>query len=467
MHFVCQKCHSLLKLKENYDDELVKQKLFPKSVSLWTPSLTETNEECESDDETASSVEDYPVERLQLYKKALKEGESDFPQSPQTELKTPTLDSFVVLPASHDGYNENEDERNPSTEVNDLFSWKIENYYRIFDLLSAKTKVNHPLCEECAELLAEEMTKTLNSTKAEKNLYSYYSNMLANQDFEEEDISQFEADVQEISEKIKEKEKAIVDLSAQEQELQSHFRDMIIECEKTNVEENEYKKTLNQLLMKESALEKQRDCAQLEFEHNSKKFEKLQKMNVFSDIFYISHYSEPNGEGSIATINGLRLGRLPSQKVSWSEINAAWGMTVLLLDVLAERLDFHSPLYQLKPFGSQSYILRYDQDLSTGNTKPVRIDLFSTGELKIFMNRRFDQGMVAFLDYLHQLGDFCAANTPSAILPYPIENDRIGSKCIRLAFNQDENWTRALKFVLTNIKFLEAYVSSQEKHTNF
>ncbi|EPY50946.1 beclin family protein [Schizosaccharomyces cryophilus OY26] len=467
MQFICQKCHSLLKLKDNYDDELVKLKLFPKNPGLWTPSLTETNEESESDDETASSVEDYPVERLQLYRKALKEGEYDFSQTPQTELKTPTLDSFVVLPASHDGYNENEDERNPSTEVNDLFSWKIENYNRIFDLLFAKTKVNHPLCEECAELLVEEMTKTLNSTKAEKNLYSYYSNMLANQDYEDEDISRLEADVQEISGTIKEKEQQLIDLESQEQELQSQFRAITIDCEKVDIEEDEYKKAFNQLQMKESALEKQYDCAKLEFEHNSKKFEKLQKMNVFSDIFYISHYSEPNGEGSIATINGLRLGRLPSQKVSWSEINAAWGMTVLLLDVLAERLDFHSPLYQLKPFGSQSYVLRFDQDPSTGQTKPVRLDLFSTGELKIFMNRRFDQGMVAFLDYLHQLGDFCAANTPSAILPYPIENDRIGSKCIRLAFNQDENWTRALKFVLTNIKFLEAYVSSQEKHTNF
>jgi beclin len=38
--------------------------------------------------------------------------------------------------------------------------------------------------------------------------------------------------------------------------------------------------------------------------------------------------------------------------------------------------------------------------------------------------------------------------------------DRIGDACVRLAFNQDETWTRALKYILTNAKWILAYASN-------
>lgn len=464
MQYLCQRCHSLINFKDVYDDDLLKLKNLPKSRFVQASSLTEMNESGESDDQMNSSSEDYPAQRLQLYKKTISEGDYNFDNVPPPELRTPTLDSFVVLPAAKDGY---EEEKNSPEEVNDLFSWKIEIYNRIFDLLSSKTKVDHPLCVECAELLTEEMSKTLRALKEEKKMYFNYDNFLSSQTVHEENTAALDSEIDELMKQINEKEEKIEEISDETDKLQKLLRELDEEKEKVYAEEQEFYNNLNQFQIKKLSLERQYDCANLEFEHNSRKLEKLQKMNVFSDIFYISHYSEPNGEGSIATINGLRLGRLPSQKVNWAEINAAWGMTVLLLDVLTEKLDFHSSSYQLKPFGSQSFIIRFDRDPNGNQVKPTKLDLFSSGELKIFMNRRFDQGMVAFLDYLHQFGDFCAAKTPSAVLPYAIENDRIGGKCIRLAFNQDENWTRALKFVLTDIKFLEAYVSSQDKQSNF
>jgi Apg6 BARA domain len=41
-----------------------------------------------------------------------------------------------------------------------------------------------------------------------------------------------------------------------------------------------------------------------------------------------------------------------------------------------------------------------------------------------------------------------------------IMKDRIGDACVRLAFNQDETWTRALKYILTNAKWILAYASN-------
>jgi len=66
----------------------------------------------------------------------------------------------------------------------------------------------------------------------------------------------------------------------------------------------------------------------------SSQLEGLKKTNVFNDAFHIWH------DGHFGTINGFRLGRLPSVPVDWNEINAAWGQTLLLLHTMATRLNF-------------------------------------------------------------------------------------------------------------------------------
>ena len=104
------------------------------------------------------------------------------------------------------------------------------------------------------------------------------------------------------------------------------------------------------------------------------------------------------------------------------------------------------------------------------------------------MHRKLDSAMVAFLDCLRQLGDFAEAHDANLKLPYKfppfpgetalnverkrtrlwcsdgadcrIVKDRIGDACVRLAFNQDETWTRALKYILTNAKWILAYASN-------
>ena len=62
-------------------------------------------------------------------------------------------------------------------------------------------------------------------------------------------------------------------------------------------------------------------CAQLEL---------LRRSSVYNDAFFIWH------DGPFGTINGFRLGRLPSVPVDWDEINAGWGQAVLLLHTMAQ-----------------------------------------------------------------------------------------------------------------------------------
>lgn len=37
-------------------------------------------------------------------------------------------------------------------------------------------------------------------------------------------------------------------------------------------------------------------------------------------------------------------------------------------------------------------------------------------------------------------------------LPYAIDGDKVGGRSIKLMFNKDERWTRALKYMLTDLK---------------
>jgi hypothetical protein len=56
------------------------------------------------------------------------------------------------------------------------------------------------------------------------------------------------------------------------------------------------------------------------------------------------------------TISGFRLGR-HKEDVKWSEVNAAWGQAVLLLDMMTRMYpDFHWQQGMLKPMASHSVV---------------------------------------------------------------------------------------------------------------
>jgi len=225
------------------------------------------------------------------------------------------------------------------------------------------------------------------------------------------------------------------------------------------------------------------------YAHDALQLERLQRTNVYNDTFCIGH------DGFFGTINGLRLGRLVNPAVEWNEINAAWGQTLLLLATVAEKLGYQFQGYRLRPMGSTSRIdkLEYPQQspqhsrrastlmtnppnspsqADTQQAKVTALDLFSSGDValtRIMSSRRFDAGMVAFLDCLAQLGRHVYLTSternpgsPGLKLPYPINKDKVGDVSLKLGagFNQDEGWTKACKATLTNCKFLLAHASN-------
>lgn len=72
---------------------------------------------------------------------------------------------------------------------------------------------------------------------------------------------------------------------------------------------NSYWQDFNAFQIKLQTFHNERDSVNLKYDHDARQLERLQKTNVYKDTFCISH------EGHFGTINGFRLGRLPTQPV--------------------------------------------------------------------------------------------------------------------------------------------------------
>merc|ERR1712130_657365 len=82
----------------------------------------------------------------------------------------------------------------------------------------------------------------------------------------------------------------------------------------------------------------------------------LRTKKTFTELFDI------RCDRSIPTINGLRLGSLPTEQVPVTEINAACGVCAQFLWVVSLKLDpeFQFFSYRVRPLGGQSIIQAMD-----------------------------------------------------------------------------------------------------------
>ncbi|GLG99595.1 Beclin-1-like protein [Gryllus bimaculatus] len=256
----------------------------------------------------------------------------------------------------------------------------------LFDIMSGASEVDHPLCEECTDTLLNLMDQQLKLTEDEWNDYSEFLKKLEMED-EEQGLEILEKDLE--------------DLKTEEESL---------ECQ---------------------------------LHYTQAQLSKLKKTNVFNATFLIWH------SGHFGTINNFRLGRLPSVPVDWSEINAAWGQTALLLTALARKMNLTFERYRI--------VL----------SEHRKLPLYGSGGFRFLWDTKFDAAMVAFLDCLQQFKEEVEKGDSGFCLPYRMDKGKIedsassNSFSIKIQFNSEEQWTKALKFLLTNLKWCLAWVSSQ------
>jgi beclin 1 len=358
----------------------------------------------------------------------------------------------------------------------------LETTNRMFEILSARSDIDHPVCIDCTELLVEGLQKRLTVATRERDAYVDYLRR-ANTDVPSaEEVNAAEAALK----AAKKAETAAISnlekLESEKADLDAQLAVLEIEARQLDQEENAFWKDRNAFSSTLAEFQSERDALATCHAHDTQILNQLQRRSVYNDTFNITH------DNHFATINGLRLGRLPTPYVDWPEINAAWGQTCLLLATLAERLGHKFQGYELHPMGSTSTISRLEaksssvaESRSTTTSSTVsrqRLELYSSGDFPInfgFLHRKFDTAMVAFLECLRQLGDFVETQGvhsrssvgvgmggPGVKMPYEIKKDRIHDQSIKLALNKEESWTKACKYTLTCCKYLLAHANNVE-----
>ena len=350
-----------------------------------------------------------------------------------------------------------------------LLSQKAEANARLFDVLSSRSDIDHPVCAECADLLVEGLEKRLTSATRERDAYVQYVKQTASSIPTKEDLDEARNELDKTRNKENECFAELQRLEEEKASMDAEIERLALEASELDLEEAAFWRERNAFNITLTRVQNDRDALSAQYEHDVKQLERLQRTNVYNDAFSIGH------DGHYGTINGLRLGRLSNPLVEWAEINAAWGQTCLLLATVAEKLRFNFQSYSLNPVGSTSTVSKIEYPQSTSGNDPshpakpkvTTLELYCNGDVPLglaFLHRRFDSAMVAFLECLRQLGDHVeqtGLGVAGLKMPYAIKKDKIGDASIKFGFNQEEVWTKACKYTLTCCKYLLAQASNE------
>ncbi|KAJ1568095.1 autophagy protein 6, partial [Nowakowskiella sp. JEL0078] len=356
---------------------------------------------------------------------------------PKASLVSPTSNSSVGFP-----YSISEDQNRGS------FSHRLRVTNKLFEIMSNVSEINHPLCKDCSDELTERLDKKLADSQKEKDMYEKYYKELE-QEMSQLDEKSLELELKDLEIKEQQSLTVLEELKTEKELLGKEVEELTKELEELNEQGTSFWIEANALESNVYECHEEQDSLNLRFDYASRLYDKLRKTNVYNDAFRIWH------DGAFGTINGFRIGRLPNQTVEWSEINAGLGQALLLLDTLANRLRFSFKTYRLHPLGSFSRIEKVDGDKASYELYIKDLYLKFGGQT--FWKKGVDNALIAFLDCLQQMGDYAEQKDPKFKLPYKIVKDKIGETSIKMAFSNDEAWTKALKYTLIDLKWILAF----------
>jgi len=72
------------------------------------------------------------------------------------------------------------------------------------------------------------------------------------------------------------------------------------------------------------------------------------------------------------------------------------------------------------------------------------------------------KAMLGFLQCLKELADHAESKDKHFRLPYRMDRDKIGEVSIKYSMSNTGTWTKALKYMLTNLKWLLAWMATEQ-----
>ncbi|UXI14957.1 STAM-binding protein-like A [Sarcoptes scabiei] len=470
VNFCCQRCCQPLKLhptlsnikKETFLDLIQKSnKDGNKNISsrnLLNPILSHNNEAGADEFQTKPSSKEKDCGADVIYKtinsfRNHKINDCDF------SLISTEQDSSIQMPTSSmisssllSGFDQSTSDANNKTNK-DLWL-----QIQLFDILSDQSDIDHPLCEECADFVIEQMDKQLVNLEQECQEFADYRKKIeqtTSKMTKDEEVEALRSKLNQLNTVQNQLMKELQELNKQHEELDKKLEHSKRELKQSKTEEEKYWHEHNTVKFNYFRHQDRQITIEEKIRNSKEYYNKLKRTSIFNLTFTIWY------KGPFGTINCFRLGRLPNIQVEWHEINAAWGQCALLLSSLAKKLSFNFERYRIVPYGNFSFIESLDD-------RSKQLPLYTTGGLKFYFHQKFDQAMVAFLDCLQQFYQEIQRQDSNFKLPYQMDikgdlyekanNIRYS---IKININTEEKWTKALKFMLTNLKWILALVASK------
>ena len=335
----------------------------------------------------------------------------------------------------------------------------VDEVLRRMSLLNNNAKL--PICQEC-------MTQTLDKLKQEiaqaNNDLSRYTEALFELERDQRSGKVATDGDHNSSDLLVREESLTRELNALKEEestLASELEALILEEEEANAREAKYVQdsvSLNRLIIDS---DESIDSVMRRIQYCSSSLKKLKRFSLLNEAFFIHTVSDNANIDSIkfGSINGLRLGRSKDDPVPWTEINAAWGFLCLLTDVIVKRGSIALSQYRLLPRGSYSVIIKK----SDRSALELYADETSGGITRFLTGRKFDTAMTAFTEIMYEIISHIGREDKNFRVDFPItEPGKIDSVPVTLQFNSEENWSRAMKMLLANMKRILNFIDSQK-----
>ncbi|CAH8507472.1 unnamed protein product [Schistosoma intercalatum] len=281
------------------------------------------------------------------------------------------------------------------------------------------------------------------AVKIDKNIKKYTSNR-----------KKYGANVSELEQTLNALQSNLNELLIENDKLDKQIIQDTVELEKRTEELDRATTQYNDQKLALIEAEEEMQCLESRLSYARNHLHRLQRTNVLNIAFPIWY------DGHIGVINGLHLGRLPNRPVGWEEINAAWGQCALLLQCIGKKLNYTFQNHRIVPMGSQSKVVQ----LSISKEFPL---YYTTGGMRLLSAGKFDTAMINFLDCLNQAQQIIE-HTSNIQLPFRIKDkgklqDPDGQiYSIKWNGNSEENWTKALKMMLINMKWIIAALSTKK-----
>jgi beclin len=270
---------------------------------------------------------------------------------------------------------------------------------------------------------------------------------------ESEDID-INDDSKGLEQEIQTSEQKLIEIKNQRKEIQRRREDLQQKKYQLLNLKVEIEEKSNSLIYDRNTLRDQLDSLESHLHGDGILLQKFLQINPINDAFHI-WYSGPFG-----TINNFRLGRLLSHPIDWIEINSALGEAASAIYTIAHKADYQFRKYQIYPMGCFARISRIDDRTNVYH-------LFTDGSFSLFPKRNFNLALVGFLTCIAELGNHVMEQDPTLQLPYDIDATEGKINLHPITISADEElWTRALKYLLSDVKWIIAWATKHLQHLN-